>query len=61
MKSRFRGNLCGAVETNRNRWVYQRNNTKWYQKAGAPLCILSNFIPDGGVVTKAAKVTIKGR
>jgi RHS repeat-associated protein len=35
-------------------------NTKWYQKAGAAISIASNFIPGGGVVSKAAKLAIKG-
>ncbi|WP_210367569.1 RHS repeat-associated core domain-containing protein [Bacillus sp. REN3] len=34
--------------------------TKWYQKAGAAFMIASNFIPGGGVITKAAKAAIKG-
>jgi RHS repeat-associated protein len=34
--------------------------TKWYQKAGAAVMIASNFIPGGGVVSKAVKVAIKG-
>ncbi|ALC89078.1 hypothetical protein AM500_04175 [Bacillus sp. FJAT-18017] len=34
--------------------------TKWYQKAGAALSIASNFIPGGGVISKAAKAVIKG-
>jgi hypothetical protein len=34
--------------------------TKWYQKAGAAFSIASNFIPGGGLVTKAAKAVIKG-
>jgi RHS repeat-associated protein len=35
-------------------------NTKWYQKAGAAVSIASNFVPGGGVVSKAAKAVIKG-
>jgi RHS repeat-associated protein len=35
-------------------------NTKWYQKAIAGVSIASNFIPGGGLVSKAAKAVIKG-
>ncbi|WP_433958678.1 RHS repeat domain-containing protein [Cytobacillus horneckiae] len=34
--------------------------TKWYQKAGAAISIASNFIPGGGLASKAVKAAIKG-
>lgn len=35
-------------------------NTKWYQKAGAAISIASNFIPGGGLASKAVKIAAKG-
>ncbi|MDQ0271353.1 DNRLRE domain-containing protein [Cytobacillus purgationiresistens] len=34
--------------------------TKWYQKAGAAISIASNFIPGGGIASKAIKAAVKG-
>ncbi|PKG26313.1 hypothetical protein CWS20_24735 [Cytobacillus horneckiae] len=34
--------------------------TKWYEKAGAAISIASNFIPGGGLASKAVKAAIKG-
>lgn len=35
-------------------------NTKWHQKAGAAISISSNFVLGGGIISKTAKVAVKG-